>query len=107
MTREEAIKILSKDTSLATVNELKYYSGFNQEKVVGLIQEAMDMGAKALEKQIPKKPIEKESDFMGHLYCPNCDQFFDCDEEYYLKYGEWNHCGKCGQAIDWSRDELS
>ena len=60
------------------------------------------IGISAIKKQISKKPIFKESDFMGHLYCPNCDKSFDCDEEYYLKYGEWNYCGKCGQKIDWS-----
>lgn len=51
MTREEAIKILSKETSMEKVNELNYYAGFSRDKVVGLIQEAMEMGAKALEKQ--------------------------------------------------------
>lgn len=52
MDREKAIRILSKDTSMETVNELNYYSGFNRDKVVEQIQEAMDMGAKALEKQV-------------------------------------------------------
>ena len=57
MTREEAIKILSKETSMEKVNELNYYAGFSRDKVVGLIQEAMEMGAKALEKQEDSKWI--------------------------------------------------
>lgn len=50
MTPEQAIKILSSETSLEAVEELKYYAGFNQDKVIGQIQEAMDMGADALRK---------------------------------------------------------
>lgn len=51
MEREQAIKILSRDTSLEAVNELKYYAGFCSDKVIEQIQEAMDMGAEALKKQ--------------------------------------------------------
>ena len=51
MEREQAIKILSGDTSLEAVNELKYYAGFCSDKVIEQIQEAMDMGAEALKKQ--------------------------------------------------------
>lgn len=50
MTPEQAIKILSHDTSFAAVYELKYYAGFNQSKAIAMIQEAMDMGADALRK---------------------------------------------------------
>ena len=50
MTPELAIRILSSETSLETVEELKYYAGFNQEIVVKLVQEAMDMGAEAIRK---------------------------------------------------------
>lgn len=48
MTPEQAIGILSKETSYAEVCKLKYYAGFNQDKVITTIQEAMDMGADAL-----------------------------------------------------------
>lgn len=48
MTLEQAIKILDSETSFAAVAELKYYAGFNQDKVTLLIQEAMNMGAEAL-----------------------------------------------------------
>lgn len=52
MTPEQAIRILSSETSFEEVGELKYYAGFNQDIVVKLIQEAMDMGAEALKKEI-------------------------------------------------------
>ena len=79
MTREEAIKILSKETSMEKVNELNYYAGFSRDKVVGLIQEAMEMGAKALEKQEDSKwipcserlPEEREGEFYPLMYITN------------------------------------
>lgn len=55
----------------------------------------------ALGKQIPKKPIPTEPVFMCYKKCPNCNETFDCDEEYYLENGEWSYCGKCGQKLDW------
>lgn len=48
MTREQAIRILSSDTSMEEIHKLKYYAGFNQDRVLEQIQEAMDMGADAL-----------------------------------------------------------
>lgn len=50
MTKEQAIRILSSDTSIEEIHKLKYYAGFNQDKVLEQIQEAMDMGADALRK---------------------------------------------------------
>lgn len=48
MTNEQAIKILSSDTSREAIAELEYYAGFNRDEVIEQIQEAMDMGAEAL-----------------------------------------------------------
>lgn len=48
MTKEQAIRILSSDTSMEEIHNLKYYAGFNQDRVLEQIQEAMDMGADAL-----------------------------------------------------------
>ena len=48
MTREQAIRILSSETSIEEIHKLKYYAGFNQDRVLEQIQEAMDMGADAL-----------------------------------------------------------
>ena len=45
---EFAIKILDKETTSEAVRELKYYSGFNEEKTIDAIEEAMQMGADAL-----------------------------------------------------------
>lgn len=48
MTKEEAIKLLHRDTTRGALAKLEYYAGFNGEKVIEQIQEAMDMGAEAL-----------------------------------------------------------
>lgn len=48
MTKEQAIRILSSETSIEEIHKLKYYAGFNQDRVLEQIQEAMDMGADAL-----------------------------------------------------------
>lgn len=44
MTKEQAIRILSSDTSAEEIHKLKYYAGFNQGKIIEQVQEAMDMG---------------------------------------------------------------
>ena len=54
---------------------------------------------KALEKQIPKKPIEmKPTDKLmnGYYSCPMCGGWVGMDE-----YSN-NYCGCCGSKIDWS-----
>lgn len=50
--------------------------------------ESMQMSIKALEKQIPKKPIDK----IMYLECPACGDvgILDC-----------GYCPVCGQKIDW------
>ena len=47
---EFAIKILDKETTSEAVRELRYYSGFNEERAIDAIEEAMQMGADALRK---------------------------------------------------------
>ncbi len=64
--------------------------------------EEMNIAIKALEKQIPKKPIEKD---IGKLkisdtaFCPICDNPVIKDE---TDNYEQAYCCYCGQAIDWS-----
>lgn len=54
--------------------------------------EALDMAIKALEKQIPKKPIDLANS--TYSKCPTCGNFhFD------------NYCANCGQKIDWIKNE--
>ena len=104
MTKEEAIEILHRDTTRGAVAKLEYYAGFNGEKVIEQIQEAMDMGAEALEKQIPKKPFLESTKGITPIaiwHCPVCkDEIIS----------NWNrdianpYCHHCGQAIDFGKE---
>ena len=51
-----------------------------------------------IEKQTPKKPIERYTDYDNTEagLCPFCNEGVD---------EEMNFCSYCGQAIDWSDDE--
>lgn len=52
--------------------------------------EALEMAKQALEKQIPKKPV----DYDGKIkvgFCPDCEAVVTSD-----------FCDNCGQALDWS-----
>ena len=81
--------------------------GLDKEKILDIIQEALDMGIEALEKQIPRKVGKWDIVSYGSpYYCPECEaelipvEFFKADgsepEE------KVSYCWKCGRAIDWS-----
>lgn len=124
ITKEQAIEILDSETSLIAVEKLKYYAGFNQDKVVELIQEAMNMGVEALKgkdtnvpskwiscserlpeinekfvveaigKATPKNVMKK--DITGHYGCPTCGRIVETVHDY---------CWHCGQKIDWESED--
>ena len=56
--------------------------------------EAVDIAIKALEKQIPKKPITDDRYIM--YICPRCNDFIKVSH---------NYCPNCGQELDWSDEE--
>ena len=56
-------------------------------------KEALEMEIEALEKQIPRKPIEPEALFYK---CPICKNYV----------GDYSvYCTVCGYKLDWSEDE--
>ena len=55
--------------------------------------DAFLIAIEALEKQLPKKPIEHCAKFAAFYECPSCG---DVDV-----YGQKN-CDNCGQGLDWS-----
>ena len=67
--------------------ELNYEQG-----TVGEHKEAMNAAIKALEKQIPNKPIFSED--KQFALCPCCDMKGLADKQEY--------CDNCGQKLDWS-----
>ena len=87
MTKEQAIKLLSKDTSIDEIHRLKD-EGLSHTEVTDKIQEAMDMGIDAIEKQIPKQLHQYAN---GTDHCPNCDAN--------LTGMGFKYCVECGQAL--------
>lgn len=57
---------------------------------------AIDLAIDALDKQIPKKPIEKFafSDDIEAGLCPLCNEGVN---------EEMNFCSYCGQALEWKK----
>ena len=88
MTAEEALKIIK--IAIADI-EWNYPLDY---------AEAFEVAIEALEKQIPKKPLEQINEYdatMGN--CPCCgDIVFDYPEDVKV-------CSNCGQALDWSEEE--
>ena len=52
-----------------------------------------DRAIEALEKQLPKKPIEHPAKFAPMYECPSCGNID--------VYGQ-TKCDECGQSLDWS-----
>ena len=78
-----------------------------QERFAIYITEALNMAIEALEKQIPKKPKEKEENQYSTFYdCPCCGGYLVSKIDGELCCGqEYKYCYHCGQAIDWSDAE--
>lgn len=59
--------------------------------------EAVELAIAALEKQIPKKPINADYDY--ELFdCPSCGTKIYADNS----IEDFRYCLTCGQAIDWN-----
>lgn len=91
MTEEQARAILLKE-----FDELCGNYNYQTPHKINL-KEALFMGAKALEKELPKTVVKDE---YYHNCCPNCGWIVSYDEGWGEKYVP--HCENCGQAIDWS-----
>lgn len=59
--------------------------------------EAADIAIEAMEKQLPKKPIEPQEDY-GTFMCPSCRGLIYTED----KIETHRYCLLCGQALDWS-----
>lgn len=65
-------------------------------------KQALELGVKALEKQIPKKVVK---DGKWSYKCPCCGECAetDCGDAFY-DY-RLDYCNGCGQKLDWSDEE--
>ena len=93
MTFEEARKILERELLAVTLES--NVSKETQKKRLNEKFRALNVALEAIDKQIPKKPIEK-SPWVYH--CPNCDS--QKVEETFIE--RFMYCRDCGQALDWS-----
>lgn len=94
MTYEEAKRILHPDTTREALAEIEFKG---KEKSQEAVDEACLMAREALDKQIPKTPLDIRA-------CPNEAKFADCPVCGQV-VDEWSpYCDQCGQAIDWSDD---
>lgn len=86
MTTERAIEILNPEHR-------------EQYDSIETVNEACRMGMAALEKDIPKKPLNQTEEYNGtYGYCPCCNKpLYDIEN---LK-----RCKGCGQALDWSKNK--
>lgn len=85
MTENEAIKDIKRQ-----ILEIE-----SDDSDITLSTESLYMAIKALEKQIPKKPIRKPNADMTYeeVTCPSCGR-------YVSQYRNEYYCD-CGQKIDW------
>jgi len=98
MTENEAIKVLKQPCNCnydlsATVENCDISKCDKRE--------ATKMAIKALEKQIPKKPIKSKKQVVRYVntyYCPTCELGITG-----TNIAKW--CYHCGQKLDWSDEE--
>ncbi len=69
--------------------------------------EALEVAVKAIDKQIPKKPVMKamkgfDPEVASELCCPTCSGPVT---NYWVRGAYPKHCQFCGQAIDWEVEE--
>ena len=62
---------------------------------------AIDEAIKAIDKQIPKKPVSKYKYRDGENVCPSCETENRCRTVMFWE----KFCPDCGQAIDWEVEE--
>ena len=89
MTPKEAIK------ALKYINLKRVHPFYDWEEM----KEVRDMAIEALEKQIPKKPLN-QSDEYDRTYgnCPCCGEMVvDYPDDFRV-------CSNCGQRLDWSEE---
>lgn len=105
MTKQEVIEQLQ----MPTCEMCKFYEGEDCDNCY------IGIAIECIEKQIPRKPIEKESHYPNHLVlsCPNCSHSFGAyasysriDKELIYKSSTLNRfCPNCGTCMDWSDDD--
>ena len=90
MTNQEAINDLK--VILSEITECEESICY----VTDIDAEPLRLAIKALEKQIPKKPVYGAA----NIKCPNCGATL----LYYFHSFKIDYCNECGQRLDWSEE---
>lgn len=112
MTENEAI-IKHIEENNNRIENIKFFMSSNHDANIDNCKRNIDILAisnKALEKQIPKKPIEKvmpyseEVGFNSEWHCPCCESYIGYFTEGMSEPEQMEYCNNCGQHIakDWS-----
>ena len=82
------------------VENLKILKISEDDSSVGKLKiQTYNIAIEALEKQIPKEPLNREGKSeISYGYCPCCSNLID-------NWDDIRFCGECGQAIDWEETE--
>lgn len=88
MTEQEAIEKLKNMRLFMQITDENNDCKFTEDDY-----KANEMSIQALEKQMPKKPKERDCIGFDTLACPECKMALYLYEQY---------CDNCGQKIDWS-----
>lgn len=94
---------MTENEAIARIRD--HFEVHNDNRPHPLLDEAVEMAIKALEKQIPKKPdYEGDGYSDGQLVydtwiCPCCGQHYEVD------YDRYDYCHNCGQHIDKSMEQ--
>ena len=94
MTESEAIEAIQFDLEIG--GEIHFQ----------VLCDAFNVAIQVLEKQIPKKPIIKQSKYCNAYHCPVCNGYIRSTNTRIEVILEENiFCGVCGQKLDWSDEE--
>lgn len=99
MTENEAIEKLKNMRLFMQIEDKSNDCKFTEDDY-----KANEMAIQALEKQIPKKPVNYDK----HYYkCPCCNEDLEIDNDMLFVYDEEppKFCINCGQKLDWSDEE--
>lgn len=90
-----------------TIEEAITHAKEQAEIFSGTHGKFLDVAIVALEKQIPKKPYFEGDGYADGQFvydtwiCPNCEKRYEVDCDNY------DYCPDCGQAIDWSGENVN
>ena len=62
------------------------------------IRETLECSLSAVEKQIPKKIVNRGQGHEAECLCPNCGKYLGDDADW--TYDQTKYCSNCGQALE-------